>query len=304
MQSAELIKRKGAAHEVSLWCHGLYLPYEFGGDLSVLLFAIEGRCGKKLAWGASAHSAFDGGELEICRELVFREMLEYSKGDVMNANKAYKQLIKETADDNTADILGMITDELGVMDDEKFEELLDDFGALLVQWRALEVPKCRDGDAYELVYELVERCLDHKAYLSAIRLSGLLYAADEPKKLPNLAKTNMLMGKVMYEFGHLEIAKCCFMLADEETKGDCWKDVPEKYHELLNQETKLEISEDVLKAQKIIDDLAASGKFKLYTEKEVDKFYDGELEVEFLDLKKQEKERNKIAEKVLKAYEK
>ncbi|MDE7231022.1 MAG: hypothetical protein K2N56_11135, partial [Oscillospiraceae bacterium] len=228
-EEAVTLKIRGIVLKMTSWCSGLYLPYEFGGDLSVLLFAIEGRRGKKLAWGASAHSAFDGGELEICRELVFREMLEYSKGDVMNANNAYKQLIKETADDNTADILGMIIDEIGdfgdieKMSDDDFGDLLDDFGALLVQWRALEVPKCRDEDAYELVYELIERCFDHKAFRSAIRLSGLLYAADEPKELPNLAKTNLLIGKVMYELGCLEIAKRCFMLADEETEGKCWE---------------------------------------------------------------------------------
>lgn len=30
------------------------------------------------------------------------------------------------------------------------------------------------------------------------------------------------MGKILYELGHLEVAKRCFLFADEDTKGECW----------------------------------------------------------------------------------
>ncbi len=283
---------------------GLYMPNEFARAMGILLFARVGREATRMPWRAISYDAFESGDLEICRELVIRSIKESSKSDVANGNKAFIPLSQESADDNVADIMGMITDELGELPDEDYEELLDDFGALLVQWRALEVPKCQDKDAYELVYELVQRCYEHKAYRTATRLSGLLYVADERKKKPNLAKTNLLMGKIMYELGYMEVAKRCFMFADEDTKGKCWKDVPEKYRILLEQETKLEITEEVLEKQKFIDDGIASGKFKGYTLKECRKYRAGELEIEFPDTKKQEKERNKIVEKALKAYEK
>ena len=140
------------------------------------------------------------------------------------------------------------------------------------------------------------------AYRTTTRLSGLLYVADEPKKKPNLAKTDLLLGKVMYELGYMEVAKRCFMFADENTKGECWEDVPEKYRALLEQETKLEITEEVLEKQKFIDDGIASGKFKTYTLNEVRKYRDGQLKIEFPDFKKQDKERKKIAEMALNTY--
>lgn len=105
-----------------------------------------------------------------------------------NVNKSFIPLTKETADDNVADIMGMITDELGEIPDDDFGDLLDDFGALVAQWRSLDLPKCENKGAYELVYGLVERCFNHKAYNTAMRLSGLLYVADEPKKSRTLRK--------------------------------------------------------------------------------------------------------------------
>lgn len=280
---------------------GLYRPNEFARALGILLFAREGRANSRLVWGLSAYDAFESGDLEICRELVIRDIKESGKE---NVNKSLIPLTKESSDENVADIMGMITDELGELSEEEYEDLLEDFAALLVQWRELEVPKCKDEDAYEIVYELVQHCYEHKAYRTATRLSGLLYGADERKKKPNLAKTDLLMGMVMYELGYMEVAKQCFLFADEDTKGKCWEDVPEKYRALLEQETKLEITEEVLEVQKFIDDGIASGTIKTYTQEEVDLYHDGKLEVEFPDPKKQDKERKKIAEKAIKAYEK
>ncbi len=280
---------------------GPYRPHEFARVLSILLFAREGRENSRLPWLSIANDASESGDLEICREIVFRAIKECRKE---NVKKSLIPLTKESADDNAADIMGMIVDELGELSEEEYEELLDDFGALLVQWRELEVPKCKDKGAYELVYQLVQRCYEHKAYRTAMRLSGLLYVADEPKKKPNLAKTDLLMGMVMYELGYMEAAKRCFLFADEDTKGGCWEGVPEKYRALLEQETKLEITEEVLELQKFLDDGIASGKIKTYTQEEVALYHDGKLEVEFPDPKKQDKERKKIAEKALKAYEK
>ncbi len=280
---------------------GIYRPNEFARILGILLFAKAGRVKSRLTFGAASYDAYESSDTEICRELVIRDIKVSGKE---NVNKSFIPLTKETADDNVADILGMITDELGEIPDNDFEDLLDDFGSLLVQWRALEVPKCSEEDAYELVYELVQRCYEHKAYRTALRLSGLLYCADEPKKQPNLAKTDLLLGMVMYELGYMEAAKQCFIFADKDTKGKCWNDVPEKYRELLDKETKLEMTAEVSEVQKFIDDGIASGKIKVYTQEEVDLYHAGKLEVEFPDPQKQEKERNKIGEKAIKAYEK
>lgn len=282
---------------------GKSCPPDFGRAICIMRLAEEGREAYR-AMTYSARPALESGDFEICRELVLRAIKESSKSDVKNADRAFIPLSEETKDDNVADIMGMIMDELGELPDDDFGDLLDDFGALVAQWRSLELPKCANKGTYELVYELVERCFNHKAYKTAMRLSGLLYVADEPKKKPNLAKTNLLLGMVLYELNYLEVAKRCFIFADEDTKGKCWKDVPEKYHELLNQETRLEVTEEVREKQKFLDNAIASGKFKGYTLEQTREYRAGKLEIEFPDPQKIEKERNKIGEKAIKTYEK
>ncbi len=72
----------------------------------------------------------------------------------------------------------------------------------------------------------------------------------------------------------------------------------------MNKETRLEVTEDIKNAQKYYYDGIASGKFKGYTLEQTREYRAGKLEIEFLDPKKLEKERNKIGEKAIKAYEK
>lgn len=50
----------------------------------------------------------------------------------------------------------------------------------------------------------------------------------------------------MYELGYMEAAKQCFIFADKDTKGKCREDIPEKYSELFDNETKLEITEEAI----------------------------------------------------------
>ncbi|MDE7398756.1 MAG: hypothetical protein K2N06_04420 [Oscillospiraceae bacterium] len=280
-----------------------YQVYEFARAMAVLELAREGRLAYRV-WGLSADIAFNNGDLEICREFVTREIKESSKSDVANSNKAYIPLSKESADENVADIMGMITDELGELTEDDYEKLLKDLAAPLDQWRNLEVPKWQDKNAYNIVYEILRLCYEHKAYRTALRLSGLLYVADERKKMPNLVKTNILVGKIAYELGYMETARRCFLFADRDTSRKKREPFPEEYRAFLEQETKLEITDEVLEKQKFIDDGIASGKFKTYTLEEVHQYYDGELEIEFLDSEKKDKERKKLGEKAVNAYEK
>ena len=280
-----------------------YRVYDFARAMAVLELGREGRLAYRV-WGLSADIAFDNGDLEICREFVTREIKESSKSDVANSNKAFIPLSKESADENVADIMGMITDELGELTEDDYEELLKDFASPLDQWRNLEVPKWQDKDAYNIVYEIIRLCYEHKAYHTALRLSGLLYAADERKKMPNLVKTNILAGKIMYELGYMEVARRCFLFADRDTSRKKREPFPEEYREFLEQETNLEITDEVLEKQKFIDDGIASGKFKTYTLEEIRKSRKGGLKIEFLESEEKNKERKKLGEKAVNAYEK
>ncbi|MCM1536470.1 MAG: hypothetical protein NC126_11160 [Clostridium sp.] len=165
-----------------------------------------------------------------------------------------KMIWKCGADEHAADIMRMLMDELDELSEEDYGKLIDDFMEPLDKWSALEAPKRRSKDAYALVYEILRQCYEHKAYHTALKLAGLLYIADEPKKMPNLVKTFLLMGKILYELGYMEAAKRCFLFADEDTDGQCLKDIPEQYHSLLLQETRLKISEKALEKQKALLD--------------------------------------------------
>lgn len=253
---------------------GLYGAIDFTRAMCILLLAREGRNAYKLM-GYCADAAYISGNLEFCRELADRMVKESCRAEV---SKVYLELKSESAEENVADIMGMITDELSETSEEDYEKLLDDLAPLLERWRIRKVPKHLTDGAYELTYEIVRLCFEHKAYRTAMRLWPLVYISDERKKKPNLVKTFILAGKIVYEQGYMEVAKRCFMFADEDSKGKCWKDVPEKYHALLEQETKLELTEEVLEQQK--------------------------LETEFADAEKQDKERNQLGEKAMEAYKK
>lgn len=276
---------------------------EFARAMAVLHLAREGRLADRI-WTVSADIAFENDDLEICREFVTREIKEASKGDVANGNKAYIPLSKESADENVADIMGMIIDELGGLTEDDYEKLLEDLAAPLDQWRNLAVPKWQDKEAYDIVYAILQACYDHKALHTALRLLGLLYVADERKKKPNLVKTNILAGKIMYDLGYMEVARRCFLFAARDNSRKRKPPFPEEYRAFLEQETKLEITDEVRERQKFIEDAVASGKYKTYTEEEIDRYLDDELEIEFPDIEKQEEERKKLGKKALKTYEK
>lgn len=124
-----------------------YGVYQFARAMAVLEIAGEGRTVSRV-WGLSSEIAFDTGDIEFCREFAIRNARDgYSK-------KQYNPIKRESADENVVDIMGMITDELGELEDDDYDELLEDFGVLLSQWRALKVPKYKEADAYETMYEI------------------------------------------------------------------------------------------------------------------------------------------------------
>lgn len=298
---------KGVIEEIIAWSEGRLCFNEFAQIMVILLLTIEEKSNSRVVWLYSSGIAFHYGDLEICRELVIFAIDKAGTGTVKNSNKEFIKLSKEDKEQNVADILGMIIEELGReshLEEEKYSELLIDFAKPLEQWRNLEVPKSKQEGSYDLVYRIVALCYTYKAYRTAIRLSGLLYISDQTKNKENLSKTIFLMGKIVYELGYLEVAKQCFLFADKETKGQCWKEKDEKYNTLLQQETKLELTNEILEKDKELKEKISSGEIKWYTYDEVKKYYAKELDIPSVDLKKQKKARMKIGEKAIKKYEK
>lgn len=280
---------------------------EISQAMVILLLALEKREKVRTAWVYFASVSFNSGDLEICRELVISEIKKSSIGDVRNSNREFIKLSKEDKEENVADIMGMVVEELereNSLDEEKYKNLLEDFAKPLEQWRNLEVPKSQHEGSYDLIYQIVEACYINKAYRTALRLSSLLFISDQTKNEENLSKSLFLMGKITYELGHLEVAKRCFLFADEDTNGECWSSEDKQYNELLEQETELELTDEIIEKDRQLQEKVDSGEMKLYTHEEVEKYYAGELDVPFVDLKKQKKDRMKTGEKAIKKYEK
>lgn len=289
-----------------------YTSNEFIQTMVILMFVEEGRDNSRWIWGQNAHVSFRHGDLEICRESVILDIKKCGASDVRNSNRQYPALSKETKDENVADILGLIVEELeheGHLEEDKYKELLNCFAKLLNKWRSLEVPKVKYEKSYDLIYEIIQLCCSHKAYHTALRLSGLLFVADQTNKKEKLADSIFLSGKILYELGYMEQAKRCFIFADKDTDKKCWQGEEEKYHDLLNQETKLEMNEELLNKLQMLEDMIKSGNIKTYTEEEHEEFYNQyfhkTLKLEpSEDPKKRQKLRKKLGEKAVAKYEK
>lgn len=295
-----------AAQNIFMCTEGIKLN-EISQVLVILLLALEKRNNSRAVWLYGASVPFNCGDLEICRELVIFALKKSGTGDVRNSNKEYIKLSKEDKEQNVADILGMVVEELernNSIDEKQYKSLLNDFAKPLEKWRNLEVPKAQHEGSYDLVYQIVEACYKNKAYCTALRLSGLLFISDQTKNKENLSKSLFLMGKITYELGYLEVAKRCFLFADEDTKSECWNNEDKKYNELLEQETKLELTNEIIEKDKELQEKVDKGEMKLYTREDVKKYRAGELDVPFVDLKKQKKDRTKTGEKAIKKYEK
>lgn len=280
---------------------------EISQIMLILLLALEKKEDVRTAWVYFAGVSFNYGDLEICRELVISEIKKSSIGDVRNSNIDFIKISKEDKEQNVADIFGMVVEELESkkrIDEKKYKILLNDFAKPLEKWRNLEVSKSQHEGSYDLVYQIVETCYRNKAYHTALRISGLLFISDQTKNEENLSKSLFLMGKTAFELGHFEVAKRCFLFADEDTKGECWNNEDKRYNELLGQETRLELTDEIIEKDRQLQEKVDRGEMKLYTCEEVKKYRAGELDVPFVDLKKQAKNRMKTGEKAIKAYEK
>lgn len=296
-----------AVEDIIVYATTATFPNEFIQAMVLLLLTIEKKSNSRTVWLYGADVAFNCGDLEICRELVIFAIGKLGKADVNNYNGEFIKLSREDKNQNVADILGMIVEELERekhLEEEKYSEILNDFVRPLEQWKDLDVPKSKQDGSYDIVYKIVKLCYKHKAYRTAMRLSGLLYISDQTENKENLSKTIFLMGQIIYELGHLEVAKRCFLYVDEETKGECWSDEDEEYHALLQKETKMELTDEILEQDRQLKERLSNGEIKLYTDEEVDKYYDGELDNPFANPKKQKKVRMKIGEKAIKRYEK
>lgn len=99
-----------------------YGLYEFARAMAVLEIAGSGRTAYR-AWSLSCEIAFNTGDIEFCREFAIRNAGEG------NSEKRYNPIKRESADQNAADIMGMIIDEigeLGELEGDDYEDLLED----------------------------------------------------------------------------------------------------------------------------------------------------------------------------------
>lgn len=214
-------KMWSAVYSLVMGAKGNEFPNEFSLVMAILLFALDTRQGSRSVWMMGMHTTYEQNDMEVCRELIFRAIESGAKSDVKNSTKEFIPLSKETKEENIADIFGMITEELEAdgLEEDKYHQLLEDFAKLLVKWRELEVPKTCAEKSYEIISEIIETCCRHKAYHTAVRLSGLLFAADRTKKKEYLPTTMYLMGKVMYELNYMEVAKRCFYVCRRRYHG-------------------------------------------------------------------------------------
>lgn len=281
----------------------------------LLLLAYEGRKHSRSVWTASAQAALEWGDKEICREFVIHAVKQSSKSDVNNSSHEFIPLMKETKEEHVADIIGMVIEELkltGDLSDRKYDEILTAFAKPVQLWRGLDVPKvCQEG-SYDLIYQMVELCCSYKAYVSALRLSGLLYIADTKTKEERLAKTMMLTGKIACELGFYEVAKRCFLFSDADTNGKCWNGVEEKYKTLCQQETKIEITDEIRKMQQDIDEIFSREDVILYSEDDILDIINGNNKIPPYGISgsnyyylrsKIDKARKKLSDKAMKKYE-
>ena len=286
----------------------------FQQAMVILLLAYEERKNYRGGWTRSAGASLTWDDKEFCRELVLYAIKQSCKSDVVNSSFEYNALSKETKDEHVADIIGMIIAELsqaGELTDTQYEEILTTFAEPVQRWRRMEVPKARQQESYELLTQLMELCLEHKAYVSALRMSGMLYVADTTKNWDKLAKTMMLTGRIVYELGFLEVAKRCFRFAEQDTDGACFEGVEKKYKALLQQDTKVEITDEIRTLQKKVDEIFSREDVILYSDDEHMDMLDGELalppygltgsDLYYLD-KKIAKARKRLSDKALKKY--
>lgn len=281
----------------------------------LLLLAYQNRNPYRSVWTESAHVSLEWGDKEVCRELVLYAIKQSSKSDVKNSSDEFIALSKENKDDHVVDIIGMVIEELNVagdLNEQQYNEILTDFAEPVQLWRHLEVPKVCQKNSYNLIYQIIELCCEHEAYISALRLSGLLYIADTTKKWERLAGTMLLTGKIVYELGFMEVAKRCFIFADKDTNGECWNSVEDKYKAVLYQETKLEITDEIRKMQQEIDEIFARKDSVLYSEDDISDIIDGKIKIPpygitgsnyFYIESKIAKARKRLSDKAAKKYE-
>lgn len=298
---------RSVIEDIIMLTRGQECPHEFSQMMIILMLAIVK--GKIFGgeWLDGAHIAMNRGDLEICRELVIDSINSLGVSIVKNSHKDFLLLTKENKEQNVEDIFRMIMDELNEfydVDESIYLELLEAFAELLAYWRNIEVPKTQDDEGYAVIYEIVELCYKYKAYHTAVRLSGLLYISDKTEFLEYLSNIMYLMGKVAFELGYMEVAKRCFIFANEDTEGTCWRDGDEKYEAVLKQEAKLEMTDEIFSIQSQRDENVHNGRIKLYTREDIKRYRDGEIDLEFMDLKKQKKGRKRLGEKAIKKYEK
>ena len=293
-------------------------PYskKFLQALVLLELAYENRDNYRDAWRESAIASMFWGDKEIARELACFAAKQSCRSDVANSHYEFAILMKQDKDENVADIIGMVIDELSAqkpLEGAELEAILSDFAEPVLQWRALEVPKYAKNGSYQVIEPILELCMRHKAYVTALRLSGLLYISDiSKKKWEKLGYTMMLTGRIAYELGFMEVAKQCFLFAEKDTDGACFEGQDDKYRVLLDTKTELEFTQELKDGKQYVQDLFASDSVYAFSIDEYDEILDGKIKVPPYGLKgsdfyypdkKYASARNKYNKKAMKEYD-
>ena len=242
---------------------------------------------------------------EYAREFAASALKQVSKSDLKNSGKEYIKLLEEGKNENVADILGMILDELESkidLSEEDYDLLLTELSKPIEKWRYFDLPKASQEESHETIRQIIEICYKWKAYESLLRLSGLLFITSKNSK--NFYDDLFLMGKVAFDLGYIEVAKQCFTYVEQKIGDNCWDSTNRKYRDVLNKETHLEIPQDAYELEKEIKIKLEKGEIRLYTRQEVWDYLDKKIEIPFIDQAKLMKQRIKTGEKAVKKYQK
>lgn len=311
------LERKQDVLSVIHWME-VYTKYPYSKKflqaLVLLELAYENRDNYRNAWPESANASMFWGDKEIARELACYAAKQSSRGTLANSHYEFATLMKQNKDENVADIVGMVIEELSAqkpLEEAELEEILTDFAEPVLQWRALDIPKYAKSGSYQVIEQILELCMKHKAYVTALRLSGLLYISDiSKKKWEKLGYTMMLTGRIAYELGFMEVAKQCFLFAGKDTDGACFQEQDDKYRALLDTKTELEFTQELKEGKQYVVDLLISDSVLSFSGDEYDEILDDKIKIPPYGLKgsvyfrkNPAQVRDKYSTKAMKEYE-
>lgn len=154
---SNMIALKTIIYKMLRYASGSSDLYEFALVMIILKLALVKRNFNAGEWLDGARIAYKMGELEICRELLYDSSVGLGIKTVKNDNRDFGAILQETKEQNAADILGMIVEELEAdgLGEDDYEQILKEFAKSLELWRNIETPKINHNK--EICYDLCMR---------------------------------------------------------------------------------------------------------------------------------------------------